>query len=289
MSGGDLTTMPAHETEARAAAAARTATRLLSKGKAAILGLAERRGYRIERISAPRQVPLDLGPDVAALFPLVAPYTLTGPERIAALRDAVRHVVKAGIAGSFVECGVWRGGSMLAVARTLVDLGATDRELYLFDTFTEMPPPDDIDGDILGRSGADLLAVTSTLSEFDIWPAARVVDVVAGSGYPLERIHPVQGMVEDTIPREAPEQIAVLRLDTDWYASTKHELEHLLPRVTPGGICIIDDYGEFVGAKQAVDEHLAALGVPVLLHRIDTTGRLLVVTEELAAAARARR
>lgn len=277
--------MPADETTATVAPRAR----LLSKGKAAIVGLAERRGYRIERADRPREVPLDLGPEVAALYPQVEPYTLTGPERIAALRDAVRHVVAAGVAGSFVECGVWRGGSMLAVARTLVDLGISDRDLYLFDTFTEMPPPEDIDGDILGRSGADLLAVTSTLEAFDIWPAARVVDVVAGSGYPRERIHPVQGLVEDTIPATAPEQIAVLRLDTDWYASTKHELEHLLPRVPPGGVCIIDDYGEFVGARQAVDEHLAALGVPVLLHRIDATGRLLMVTDELAAAARARR
>ena len=280
--------MPAHDTKADAPDAAGPATKLLWRGKAAILGLAERRGYRIERIDQPREIPADLGPEVAALYPVVEPYTLTGPERIAALRDAVRHVVAAGIDGAFVECGVWRGGSMLAVAHTLLDLGVDDRDLYLFDTFTEMPPPDDIDGDILGRSGADLLAVTSTLPEFDIWPAARVVDVIAASGYPRERIHPVQGMVEDTVPGGAPDRIAVLRLDTDWYASTKHELEHLLPRVVRGGICIIDDYGEFVGAKQAVDEHLAALDVPVLLHRIDTTGRLLVVSDALATAERAR-
>lgn len=280
--------MPAHRTESDTAPAPGGATRLLSKGKAAIVGLAERRGYRISRSGGPREVPIDLGPEVAALYQRVEPYTLTGPERIAALRDAVRHVVAAAIPGAIVECGVWRGGSMLAAASTLLDLAADDRDLFLFDTFTEMPPPDDVDGDILGRSGADLLAVTSTLAEFDIWPADRVVSVVAGSGYPKERIHPVQGMVEDTIPGSAPEQIALLRLDTDWYASTKHELEHLIPRVSPGGICIIDDYGEFVGAKQAVDEYLAALGVPVLLHRIDTTGRMLVVTEELAAAARAR-
>jgi hypothetical protein len=283
--------MSAELAEDGADTTAGAATKLVWKGKAALLNLAERRGFRISRLdrARPREVPLDLGPEVAALYAAVEPYTLTGPERIGALRDAVRHVVAADIPGAFVECGVWRGGSMLAVAHTLVELGATNRDLYLFDTFTEMPPPDDVDADILGRSGAELLAVTSTLPEFDIWPSARVVDVVARSGHPVSRIHPVEGLVEETIPDAAPDEIALLRLDTDWYASTKHELEHLLPRVSPGGICIIDDYGEFVGAKRAVDEHLAALGVPVLLHRIDTTGRLCVVDDELAAAARASR
>ncbi|MGV3760560.1 MAG: TylF/MycF/NovP-related O-methyltransferase [Actinomycetota bacterium] len=260
--------------------------RLLGRGKAAVVELAQRRGYRIERLDRPREVPIDLGPELDALYRAVEPYTLTGPERIAALRDAVRHVVAAGVPGALVECGVWRGGSMLAAARTLLDAGVDDRDLHLFDTFTEMPPPDDVDGDILGRSGKDLLAVTSTLPEFDIWPAARVVEVIRSSGYPADRIHPVPGLVEDTVPGAAPEEIALLRLDTDWYASTKHELEHLVPRLTPGGICIIDDYGEFVGARQAVDEYLAALGVPVLLHRIDTTGRLFVASEPLLAAAR---
>lgn len=258
---------------------------LLARGKGAVVELARRRGYRLERLDRPREVPIDLGPDVAALYRAVEPYTLTGPERIAALRDAVRHVVATGVPGALVECGVWRGGSMLAAARTLSELGATDRDLHLFDTFTEMPPPDDVDGDVLGRSGKDLLAVTSTLPEFDIWPAERVVEVVTSSGFPRDRVHAVPGLVEDTVPDRAPEVIALLRLDTDWYASTKHELEHLVPRLAPGGVCIIDDYGEFVGARQAVDEYLAALDVPVLLHRIDTTGRLLVASEALVAAA----
>jgi hypothetical protein len=281
--------MPAEKSHVAAPPAAGAATKLLWKSKAAVLALAKRSGYKIERIDRAVEVPLDLGPAIAELYQAVAPFTLTGPERIAALRDATRHVLAAGVPGAFVECGVWRGGSMLAVARTLVEAGVTDRDLYLFDTFTEMPPPDDIDGDILGNSAADMLAVTSTLPEYDIWPVQRVVDVVTRSGYPQERIHPVQGMVEDTTPGSAPDQIALLRLDTDWYASTKHELEHLLPLVSSGGICIIDDYGEFVGARQAVDEYLEALGVPVLLHRIDTTGRMIVVDDRLAAAARAHR
>ncbi len=270
-------------------AGASALARARRRAKRAVVGLARRGGYRLERLADDnRSVPVDLAADLSDLFAAVAPFTLTSPERVAALRDAVRHVVATGVPGSIVECGVWRGGSMLAAATTLVELGETDRDLFLFDTFTEMPPPDDVDSDIHGRSGAALLAVTSTLPEFDIWPADRVVEVVRRSGYPAERIHPVQGLVEDTIPDAAPDQIALLRLDTDWYSSTRHELHHLLGRVSPGGLCIIDDYGEFVGARQAVDEHLAAIGVPVLLHRIDATGRSFVVSDAVAAASRAR-
>ena len=87
----------------------------------------------------------------------------------------------------------------------------------------------------------------------------------------------MEGKVEDTIPAQAPEQIALLRLDTDWYESTRHELDHLFPRVSPGGVVIIDDYGTWQGARRAVDEYLAQLPRPLMLHRVDFTGRLLMV------------
>ena len=86
----------------------------------------------------------------------------------------------------------------------------------------------------------------------------------------------VPGRVEETIPEAAPERIAVLRLDTDWYESTRHELEHLFPRLAVGGVLIIDDYGHWQGARRAVDEYLAASGARLLLSRIDYTGRMAV-------------
>ena len=94
--------------------------------------------------------------------------------------------------------------------------------------------------------------------------------------YPTEKIHFVKGKVEDTIPDKAPEKIAILRLDTDWYESTKHELEYLFPRLIEGGILIIDDYGHFEGSRIAVDEYLEKNNIHDFLHRIDYTGRLLV-------------
>jgi O-methyltransferase len=93
------------------------------------------------------------------------------------------------------------------------------------------------------------------------------------TGYPSDRVHYVKGLVEATVPQQAPDEIAILRLDTDWYESTKHELEHLWPRVRPGGVLIVDDYGHFEGARRAVDEFF---GPGVFLHRIDYTGRLVL-------------
>jgi O-methyltransferase len=103
-----------------------------------------------------------------------------------------------------------------------------------------------------------------------------VRDAVLGVGYPASRIHFVEGAVEDTLPDRAPGEIALLRLDTDWYASTKHELEHLYPRLVAGGVLILDDYGYWQGARRAVDEYFAAKGEPLLLNRIDGTARIAI-------------
>ena len=98
---------------------------------------------------------------------------------------------------------------------------------------------------------------------------------MAGTGYPSERVHYVKGRVEETIPARAPAEISILRLDTDWYESTKHELDHLYPRLSPGGVVLFDDYGYWEGAREAVDEFLDATGERLLLHRM-ASGRLAV-------------
>jgi O-methyltransferase len=250
--------------------------------------IARRLGFDIVRAPAEApapDVPVDIDADAIALFRRVQPYTLTGIERVVALRDAIRHVVAAGVDGAVVECGVWKGGSMVVVAETLLSLGVRDRDLYLFDTFTKMPPPDDVDVDAWGVAAASVYddVVDHPFYAFD---QAEVRRLLVGTGYPEERLHFVQGMVEDTIPEHAPERIALCRLDTDWYASVSHELRHLVPRVSEGGIVLIDDYGHFAGSRKAVDEYLAEQGVAVLLHRIDYSGRLFVVSPELRARAR---
>jgi len=96
------------------------------------------------------------------------------------------------------------------------------------------------------------------------------------SGYPTGRLHFVRGPVETTLPEHAPERLALLRLDTDWYESTRHELQHLYPRLSEGGVLIVDDYGHWEGARRAVDEYFERHPPAPLLNRIDYTGRIAV-------------
>jgi O-methyltransferase len=219
--------------------------------------------------------PVDFDERDADLCRRVGPYTMTTPPRIYALVRAVEYVVHRGIPGAFVECGVWRGGSMMAVALTLQRLNATDRDLYLFDTFAGMTAPTDADVKPSGERAADLLEAED--ADSDVWAIASLDDVretLLGTGYPAERIHFVEGPVEETLPDRAPAEIALLRLDTDWYASTKHELVHLYPRLRAGGVLILDDYGYWQGARRAVDEYVAEHELRLLLNRIDHTARI---------------
>jgi hypothetical protein len=204
------------------------------------------------------------------------PYSMTGNEKQYALYLATRHVVRYAIPGAIVECGVWRGGSMHVVARTLLAIGDTSRDLYLFDTFEGMTPPTERDVTYDGRPVTELLATRPRTAR--IWAIAGLEDVQQGFEeipYPSERIHFVKGPVESTLPGQAPDRIAILRLDTDWYESTRHELECLYDRVPSGGVVIIDDYGTYRGSREAVDEFIDRTGARLLLLPIGQ-GRIAV-------------
>ena len=169
---------------------------------------------------------------------------------------------------------------MIAAALTLQRMADETRELYLFDTYEGMSAPGDNDVALDGSRAAELLSRQSRDDPMSVWCVSSLDEVrsnVQTTGYPADRIHYIQGKVEDTLPQEAPDQIALLRLDTDWYESTRHELEHLFPRISPRGVLIIDDYGHWEGARRAVDEYVREHEVPILLNRIDYTGRIAVV------------
>jgi O-methyltransferase len=220
-----------------------------------------------------RERPPDFRDDEAEIVRAVKPWTSTSPERIYALIQAVRYVSGNRVAGAIVECGVWKGGSMAAVARTLLQAGDVSRDLYLFDTFEGMTEPSAKDIDYSGKDANDVMRQDAGFRCADA-PLKQVQDVLYATGYPKERMHFVQGRVENTIPSAAPSEISLLRLDTDWYESTKHELVHLFPRLAKGGVIIVDDYGHWEGARQACDEYFAENHVPILLNRIDYTGRI---------------
>jgi hypothetical protein len=224
----------------------------------------------------PKVIPHHYDAAAVEILRRVESRTMTDYGKLFGLVEATRYVLRAGIPGDFVECGVWRGGSMQAVALTLLEQGLTDRDLHLFDTFEGMPPPTDEDRRSDGHSAEELLAVHD--KDHRVWAIAGLDDVETAMrevGYPEHRIHFHKGLVEETVPDLAPARIALLRLDTDWYESTRHELEHLYERLSPGGVLIIDDYGDWEGARKATDEFLATLPEPLLLLPIGT-GRLAV-------------
>jgi hypothetical protein len=219
-----------------------------------------------------------------AIVELALPYTMTGIPRLQALIDAVRYLVAREQPGAFAECGVWRGGSVLTMIATLQQLGAPPRDIWLYDTFDGMTEPTEHDVSPIDGSALEAWREASERGErpwselFDsqVFNESQVRDTVLSTGYPADRVHFVRGPVEETLPGHAPAgELALLRLDTDWYESTRHELAHLYPRLCSGGVLIIDDYGHFEGARRAVDEYFATRE-PLLLHRIDYTARIAV-------------
>jgi hypothetical protein len=189
-------------------------------------------------------------------------------------------VIDQNIPGDFVECGVWRGGSSLMVAQVLQHRGVSDRHLFLYDTFEGMSEPTAEDVDFRGQKADLMLEQTQDQKETSVWCLANLDDVkltMSNSSFPSANIHYVEGKVEDTIPTTVPSNaIALLRLDTDWYASTMHELIHLYPSLSASGVLIIDDYGHWEGCRKAVDEYFAEQKQTIFLQRIDYTGRLAI-------------
>ena len=224
----------------------------------------------------PKEFPADYDDEAKDVIRAVRPFTMTADDKLYALILATRYVSRHGIPGDIVECGVWRGGSMQAAARTLLAAGDTGRHLYLYDTFEGMPPPSERDARLDGTSAEELMATQPRDSK--LWAVATLDDVrgaFSHVGYPEDKVHFVPGKVEETVPAEAPERIAILRLDTDWYESTRHELEHLYPRLSSGGVLLLDDYGWWKGAREATDEFLERTGARLLLLRM-ASGRIAV-------------
>jgi O-methyltransferase len=257
--------------------------------KRMLRSLAKRAGYEVNRITATwRDQPVSqrelerLSQEDLRIARMVEPYTATSLARVTTLIRAVRHVARYKIPGAFVECGVWRGGSMMAIALTLLAENAADRDLFLFDTFEGMPMPTDKDKDTGGKLASDILRHSPRTRADGMWCIAGLDEVqtnMATTGYPKDKVHYVQGRVEQTIPQPGVTEVALCRLDTDWYESTRHELIHLYPKLAVGGILVIDDYGHWAGARQATDEYMREHPeYSIFLSVIDDTGRLVVKT-----------
>ena len=235
-----------------------------------ILKIVNSRGYDIYRTN--------WFDEHSELIKLVEPYTMTSRSSVVALLEAVKYVVKNDVEGSIVECGVWKGGSMMAVAKILLDMNISNRDLYLFDTYEGMIKPTDKDVGIKENlDAAKIFEREKTGEDTSNWVRATLEEVkkaVYSIGYDKDKIHFIKGKVEKTLPEHSIKSISILRLDTDWYESTKHELVHLFPLLSHGGVLIIDDYDAWHGARKAVDEYILQNKVPILLNKIPSGGRI---------------
>ena len=193
------------------------------------------------------------------ILSMAGKYAAMSTARVYSLVRAAQYVVKHDIPGVAVVCGVGLGGSALALARAFRNAGETDREIWLYDTFDSEKRPELDDY----RSPIDYV---------------KTILKKRCPEYNQDAFVFVKGMVEDTIPGKMPAVISILHADTDWYDSTKHELKHLYPRITRGGVILIDDYGVWEGARRATDEYFEELSEPILLHAVDHTGRMGVKT-----------
>jgi O-methyltransferase len=214
----------------------------------------------------------------AALIEKFRPFTMTNENRQWALLKAVDYLDSRGIPGDIVECGVWRGGNMMMVKASRV-ASPIRRRLFLYDTFAGMTEPTDYDIDSLGRQSRPIHRKRKR-DGHNSWAYASLDEVMENFrrlGLLDDDVIFTQGPVEETLRGDGlPDEIAILRLDTDWYESTKVELEVLYPRLVPGGVLIVDDYGSWLGAKKAVDEYFRER--PILLFAIDHGCRLAVKT-----------
>lgn len=215
----------------------------------------------------PRIFDMERNPAFLRIYEQVRPYTMTSMERQFALFNSVEYIVNNKIRGDIVECGVWKGGSVMLILETLKLLGVSDRQVFLYDTFSGMSRPSDKDVRYNEVVAQEKWQSTQN-GDINEWCYASLEEVssnILKVGYPEKNLHYIVGRVEDTLPKSIPNKIALLRLDTDWYESTLHEMNHLYPRLRKGGVLLIDDYGCWKGARTAVDEYIKRKNSPFYL------------------------
>ncbi|MBE9203853.1 class I SAM-dependent methyltransferase [Synechocystis salina LEGE 06099] len=249
--------------------------------KKQILSVINKFGLDVVKYHNPNmlQFPVDFDPGTISICQKVKPYTMTSVERLNALIKATEYIISNKIAGDMVECGVWKGGSTMAMALKMKEMGSTEKKLYLYDTFEGMSSPTEFDKTFYGGDAIEKFYQTKITDSSSNWCYSSLETVTHNchsTGYPTDKFVFVKGKVEDTLPLNLPLSISLLRLDTDWYESTKKELEYLFPLLSPNGILIIDDYGHWQGVRKAVDDYFKEKNINILLNRVDYTARLAI-------------
>lgn len=248
--------------------------------------LAKRAGFEIRRLPVASIEKEESANQVEcrSAIKAVRANTMVPDSGLESLYDQACFCESTGIDGAFVECGVWKGGAVGMMALANLRHGKTRRDLHLFDIFDAICEPDaNVDGERALREVREFAPQGGTGGK--LRPLDGFYDSMGGPGnvneverllshrigYPMGFLHMHVGWFQDTLPLIAPQigKIALLRLDGDWYASTKVCLDHLASKVVPGGFVVVDDYGAYAGCRKATDEYLDRLPTRPYLHRVN--------------------
>ncbi len=225
-------------------------------------------GLRLCAIESDRD--LDLEDELfMELYEKVKTFTMTSMTDVYSLYNALNFITKNKIEGDFVECGVWRGGSAMFMANYLVAKNLFDRRIYLYDTFSGMTDPGSYDIDLHGNSADSDKAINWKPASLEV-----VKENMNSTKYPEEKIFFIKGDVNKILKDNTPNKISILRLDTDWYESTRSELKYLYPKLTTHGILILDDHGYWLGARKAAEEYFDHLDEQIFFSKVNYATRL---------------
>lgn len=209
-------------------------------------------------------------------------YSMTGEKRMSYLTKVINYIFQNKINGDFVECGVWQGGNLILMQR-LIDYYNESRSIYGYDTFEGMTDPNKNDIDINNQDASNLMHSERKVENADtqnIWCYSSLDTVKKNlmKYTKKDNLKLIKGDVKISLKdtKNLPEKISLLRLDTDFYESTKIELETLFPLVVKNGVIIIDDYGHWKGQKKAVDEYMSKNKISSFLFEVDYSCRIFI-------------
>lgn len=188
--------------------------------------------------------------------------TMMGLTRLNHLQHCVETALRENVPGDLIETGVWRGGGCILMRGVLAAHEVTDRKVFAADSFRGFPPTE-----AAQDAGDTPDAARSYLRVSE----SQVRDNFQRYGLLDDQVVFLAGWFKDTLPTAPIDSLAVLRLDGDTYASTMDALTALYPRLSPGGFCIIDDYGAIEACQQAVSDYRAAHGIAAEIHQVDWT------------------
>lgn len=224
-------------------------------------------GYTLERIDKPFY-PTEISDSEKRILDSVINARVSMVSRVGLINTmlTVRYVSQRSVPGDFVECGVWKGGNAILAAKLFQHYGDS-RKVWLYDTFRGTTSPD-INHDGRGPVEDFKRSERNGWNEIAFASLAEVQMNLKRFNVPLEAVEIVEGDVTQTlnVKENLPEQISILRLDTDWFYSTKKELEVLYPLVQTGGCLIIDDYGYSDGSRKATDDYFSSTASRPFFH-----------------------